>query len=74
MTSQTQKNEAIKLSSLMKRVLHIARNSNVEVVVVNDMGSIPVGVPRSFHVDYFIFITLSPSLKFTIIYFIIIKT
>ena len=42
------------------------------------MGSIPVGdsdfffVRRSCHVDYFIFITLSPSLKFTVIYFIII--
>ena len=53
--------EAIKLTSWMTRVLYTTRNSNVEVVVVNDN-----------HVDYFIFITLSPSLKVTITYFIII--
>ena len=28
--------EAIKLSSYMTRVLHTARNSNVEVVLIND--------------------------------------
>ena len=42
------------------------------------MGSIPTGdsdyffFPRLCHADYFIFITLSLSLKFTIIYFMII--